>query len=62
LQKHINDRGYTDVIFVTHSTGGLLASAYIAKSDENKRKVDLALIIAAPLYGTYSSLEPVPIG
>lgn len=62
LENHIQSNGYENVIFVTHSTGGLLASAYIASSDENKRKVEKAVLIAAPLFGTYSALEPVELG
>ena len=62
LEVHINDNNYTDVVFVTHSTGGLLASAYISKSIENKRKVDKAILIAAPLFGTYASLLPIERG
>ncbi len=62
LQKHINDNGYESVVFVTHSTGGLLAARYIAKSTANKRKVEKAILIAAPLYGTYYALQPLESG
>ncbi|MDR1136179.1 MAG: S-layer homology domain-containing protein [Clostridiales Family XIII bacterium] len=62
LEASINSNGYTDVVFITHSTGGLLASAYISKSDENKRKVEKAILIAAPLFGTYSALNPIERG
>lgn len=59
LQNHINGNGYESVVFVTHSTGGLLAARYIAKSVANKRKVEKAILIAAPLYGTYYALDPL---
>jgi len=62
LQNHINSNGYQKVVFVTHSTGGLLASAYIAKNYANKKKTEKAILIAAPLYGTYSSLNPIETG
>lgn len=62
LQDHINSNGYQKVVFVTHSTGGLLASAYIAKNYANKKKTEKAILIAAPLYGTYSSLNPIETG
>ncbi len=62
LQNHINDNGYESIVFVTHSTGGLLAARYIAKSTANKRKVEKAILIAAPLYGTYYALEPLESG
>ena len=62
LQNHINGNGYESVVFVTHSTGGLLAARYIAKSVANKRKVEKAILIAAPLYGTYYALDPLESG
>jgi uncharacterized protein YjdB/pimeloyl-ACP methyl ester carboxylesterase len=62
LQGHIDSLGYRDVVFVTHSTGGLLASAYIAKGRENKLKVEKAILLAAPLNGTYMALEPIETG
>lgn len=62
LEKDIWKNGYSSVIFVTHSTGGLLASAFIAKSKINKRLVSKAILIAAPLFGTYASLLPIERG
>jgi len=62
LQDHINTSGYDSVTIITHSTGGLLASAYIAASRDNKLKVDKAILIAAPLFGTYTALEPIETG
>lgn len=62
LESDINRNGYDKVVFVTHSTGGLLASAYVAQSVENKRKVEKAVLIAAPLFGTYASLLPIERG
>ncbi|PKM57301.1 MAG: hypothetical protein CVU98_06795 [Firmicutes bacterium HGW-Firmicutes-3] len=62
LQNHINKEGYEKVVFVTHSTGGLLASTYAAKSRENKLKVEKAILIAPPLFGTYAALEPIELG
>lgn len=48
LERDIRKNHYDSVIFVTHSTGGLLASAFIAKSDANKLLVSKAILIAAP--------------
>jgi len=62
LENSINDNGYDSVILITHSTGGLVASTYIASSRENKLEVEKAILIAPPLYGTYSSLEPIETG
>ena len=62
LEQDINRKGYEKVVFVTHSTGGLLASSYVAKSDANKKKVEKAILVAAPLFGTYASLAPLETG
>ena len=53
---------YDKVVLVTHSTGGLLASAYMAKSRVNRLKVEKLVMIAPPLYGTYASLFPLERG
>jgi uncharacterized protein YjdB/pimeloyl-ACP methyl ester carboxylesterase/Mg-chelatase subunit ChlD len=62
LENDILKNGYSEVVFVTHSTGGLLASAYISKSNANKLKVSKAILIAAPLFGTYASILPLERG
>ena len=62
LENDIKSKKYSEVVFVTHSTGGLLASAYIAKSNENKLRVKKAILVAAPLFGTYASLMPLETG
>ncbi|MCL2083368.1 MAG: InlB B-repeat-containing protein, partial [Oscillospiraceae bacterium] len=62
LENHINQQNYENVTFVTHSTGGLLASAYIARSNLNRERVDKAILIAAPLFGTYASIFPIERG
>ena len=62
LERDIRKNHYDSVIFVTHSTGGLLASAFIAKSNANKLLVSKAILIAAPLFGTYASLLPIERG
>ena len=64
LRRDIKLKGYTNVVFVTHSTGGLLASAFIAKNKQSadKVKIDKAILVAAPLFGTYSALAPLENG
>jgi hypothetical protein len=62
LAYDINDKGYDKVTFVTHSTGGLLAATYIASSENNRHKVKRAVMIAPPLLGTYSALQPLETG
>ena len=64
LRRDIKIKGYTNIVFVTHSTGGLLASAFIAKNQQSadKVKIDKAILVAAPLFGTYSALAPLETG
>lgn len=64
LRRDIKVKGYTNIVFVTHSTGGLLASAFIAKNQQSadKVKIDKAILVAAPLFGTYSALAPLETG
>jgi len=62
LAADITAKGYSSVIFVTHSNGGLLASTFIAQSATNKNKVEKTIMLAAPLWGTYISLEGIETG
>ena len=61
LETHINQNGYTKVVFVAHSAGGLLAADYISRGN-NKNKVEKAILIGVPLYGTYAALEAIELG
>lgn len=58
LEEDIRVNHYDSVIFVTHSTGGLLASAFIAKSNANKLLVSKAILIAAPPFRDIRILAP----
>ncbi|MDR2648311.1 MAG: Ig-like domain-containing protein [Clostridiales bacterium] len=62
LAADIKAKGYEDIILISHSNGGLLASAFISQSDENKQKVEKAIFLASPLWGTYTALEPLESG
>ncbi len=62
LEEDIKASGFDKVIFVTHSTGGLLAANYIAQSELNRDKIEKAILVAPPLYGTYTALEPLEEG
>ena len=61
LDEYVTSKGYDKIVIITHSTGGLLAADYIARI-EDKQKIEKALLIAAPLYGTFASLEPIEFG
>ncbi|MDR3238651.1 MAG: hypothetical protein LBT44_00995 [Clostridiales bacterium] len=62
LEADINAKRYSKVILICHSNGGLLASTYIARSAANKNKVEKAVLLASPLWGTYTALEPIETG
>lgn len=62
LEQDIKVSGYDKIILVTHSTGGLLASAYVAKSEYNRAQIERVVLVAPPLYGTYTALEPLLYG
>ena len=55
-------QNYDEIYFVTHSTGALVAAAYIEKSRENARKVQASVLITPPLLGTYAALLPLELG
>ena len=55
-------KSYDKITIVTHSTGGLVAAAYVAKSRINQLKIEKLVMIAPPLYGTYSALFPLERG
>jgi pimeloyl-ACP methyl ester carboxylesterase len=61
LERHINENGYDKIVLLTHSTGGLVASAYIAKGN-NASKVEKAVLIAPPFFGTNFALGPIETG
>ena len=56
LQESILYSGYDEVILVTHSMGGLVASSYLAMSQANRDKVRQAVFIAVPFLGTPKTL------
>ena len=62
LAADIKAKGYEKIIIICHSNGGLLASTYISQSAANKATVEKAICLAAPLWGTYTALEPVETG
>ncbi|MCL1816561.1 MAG: Ig-like domain-containing protein [Clostridiales bacterium] len=62
LAADISAKGYSEIVLICHSNGGLLASAYISQNEENKNKVEKAICIAAALWGTYTALEPLETG
>ena len=62
LAADIKAKNYESVILITHSNGGLLASAFIAQSPAHQAMVEKAILLAPALWGTYTALEPVETG
>lgn len=54
LEEFINQKGYSGVIFVTHSNGGQVVANYL-KKPENRAKVQLFIPIAAPFLGSQAA-------
>ncbi len=57
LQTFIDEKEYDNVIFVTHSNGGLVVARYLAMSEENRAKVRLNLSYDAPYLGSVLALS-----
>lgn len=64
LRNDIQKKGYQNVSFVCHSTGGLLAATYIAESFHKNEhyKIDKVVTLGSPLYGTFVSHEAMETG
>lgn len=56
LEQFIHDKGYTEVVLVCHSMGGLVASEYINRSVANKEKVDKLITLGTPYLGAPKAL------
>lgn len=64
LREDISKKGYQNVSFVCHSTGGLLAASYIAESinKNEQNKIDKVVTLGSPLYGTFVSHQAMETG
>ncbi|MDR2486683.1 MAG: fibronectin type III domain-containing protein [Clostridiales Family XIII bacterium] len=64
LNDDIENKHYNNVVFVAHSTGGLVASAYLKKYDATRSVnfVKKAILIGAPLFGTHISTNAIVNG
>ncbi|MCL1990280.1 MAG: Ig-like domain-containing protein [Defluviitaleaceae bacterium] len=62
LADDIDEKGYESVVLIGHSNGGLLASAFVAQSEDNRNLVESAVLLAAPLWGSYLGLEMIETG
>ena len=62
LAADIDMKGYDQVVLIGHSNGGMLMATFIAQSEANKNKVEKAIGIVSPLWGSYTALEPIETG
>ncbi|CCY03893.1 lecithin:cholesterol acyltransferase [Faecalibacterium sp. CAG:1138] len=56
LEEYINENGFTNVVFMSHSMGGMVVSGYLARSEENRKKVDAYLSYAGAFMGSLDAL------
>lgn len=57
LEEFINEKGYREVILISHSNGGEVAAGYLARSEENRNKVKKYLSYNSPYYGSFSAID-----
>ena len=57
LQEFINSKKYKNVSIVAHSMGGLVTSSYLAKSEDNRNKIDKVITLGTPYLGALKALR-----
>jgi len=55
LEKFINEKGYEEVILMSHSMGGQVCNTYLARSEQNRNKVKLYLAFAPATLGSFDA-------
>lgn len=56
LEKFIDDNGYKEVIFMSHSMGAPVVNNYLARSEQNRQKVKLYMGFAPATLGSFDAL------
>lgn len=56
LENFINEKGYDEVIFMSHSMGGPVVNSYLARSEANRNKVKLYMGFAPATLGSFDAL------
>lgn len=56
LEQFIENNGYDEVILVCHSMGGIVASKYLANSENNRNKVSKLITLGTPYLGAPKAL------
>ena len=55
LELFINNTGYTSVTLIGHSMGGLVASAYLARGEAQRKLIKRNILLGAPLLGSVAA-------
>lgn len=56
LEEFVNAKGYEEIVLLSHSNGGPVASSYLGRSAENREKVKLYCAYVAPFFGSSMAL------
>lgn len=57
LENFIKQKGYKKVNIVAHSMGGILASTFIGRSEENRALVNKFISLGTPYYGSLKAIR-----
>ena len=55
LEQFINEKGYEEVILMSHSMGGQVVNSYLARSQANRDKVSLYMAFAPATLGSFDA-------
>ena len=55
LEQFVNNLGYDEIIFMSHSMGGPVVNSYLARSQANRDKVKLYLAFAPATLGSFDA-------
>lgn len=56
LEKFVNYHGYEEVIFFTHSMGGVVVANYLARNEKNRLKTKLFVPFGCPFFGSMDAI------
>lgn len=62
LQKFIDNAGYSKVVLVAHSMGGLVSCSYLGRDTKNESKVEKLITIGTPYLGSPKSVYVMETG
>ncbi len=57
LEKFINYNGWDEVVFFTHSMGGVVVANYLARSQTNRDKTELFVPFGCPFFGSMDAIN-----